>query len=251
MLARCFVVLVSVAAGATGCDGCRDRASPADNDGGAAAARSADEGAGPLTEPRIDAGARLAERGAPSALARVDPACTGPRIDLAAAVVDPRCAIGSSEAKRLRVPLEVDGAAPLLRQEAAREDDAVVVRVVSTSDKPLVLPLSWHPKLPAFTALAEDDAHQLFELEAPRLVPPSAPAEEKAHFARVVLAPGAVAFAKPALSTKIEKRIVPSCPEGEACAPARLAPGTYTLHVGQLLIDVEAGAPARLPWMVR
>ena len=31
-------------------------------------------------------------------------------------------------------------------------------------------------------------------------------------------------------------------------APAKLMPGKYTLHVGQLVSDVEAGPPARIPW---
>ena len=112
---------------------------------------------------------------------------------------------------------------------------------------PLTLPISWHPKLPAFTALAEDEEHHaLYELELPKLDVRDA-ADAGSHIARIVLAPGAFAHARVAVSPNITKRIAPSCDDGP-CAPPKLAPGNYTLHIGQLVCDVAAGAPARIAW---
>jgi hypothetical protein len=192
----------------------------------------------------------------------VDPVCSGSQIALALSVVDRRCAISSARAKQLRAALEKDGGSNLtLRQEAkVAEDGRVTVRLVNTGTASLTLPLSFSAKLPAFTALAEDDRHTLYELEAPRfdVEPPGGPdasaAADRAHFARIVLAPGSAAVATvtilPGVVRVLGGRDASSekCPDGGSCAPKRLASGRYALHVGELLSDVEAGPPARVMW---
>ena len=148
---RCLSPSLSVVllvAGA-GCDGCRGGAGPAAD----AAAREGEgerEGEGDAAAPPLlrEAGTRFrdaspalelpdgAVRGGKE-LGPVDPACTGAEIDLAMAVFDARCAITAADAKRLRVPLEVDAGGPRFRQEAVREADGrVLVRVVSLAIDP-------------------------------------------------------------------------------------------------------------------
>ena len=191
----------------------------------------------------------------------VDPACSGTEIALAVAVVDKRCAIGSGRAKQLRAILERDGGGELrlpLKQEAkVGADGRVALRLVNTGSAPLTLPLSFSAKLPAFTVLAEDDHHSLFELESPRLEvaagsPEASAANDRPHFARIVLAPGGAAVATVAISGAVVRVVGrgagDKCDGGGACvrADGRLAKGRYTLHVGELLTDVEVGAPARV-----
>lgn len=252
--------------------GCRDKPSPAsvDTDAGAGAAASApaDEPKGEIegTEDVAigDAQSRFRDAEPKVELDRdgpVDPSCTGAEIAFAAVVVDPRCAIGSARAKQLRKILERDGGAPLpFRQDAkVAEDGRVVVRLINTGTAPVTLPLSYSSKLPAFTVLAEDDRHTIYELEPPRFeagipgAPDASVADERAHFARIVLAPSAVATAtitiQPAIARVLARGAgVGKGADGGPSAPGRLARGKYVLHVGELLTDVEVGAPARVTW---
>jgi hypothetical protein len=192
----------------------------------------------------------------------IDPACSGSDIALAVAVVDKRCAVGSARAKQLRAMLEHDGGGDAhlpLRQEAkVGADGRVVLRLLNTGSASLTLPLSFSAKLPAFTVLAEDDRHSLYELEPPRLdvaagSPEAAAANDRPHFARIVLAPGGAAVASVVISSAIVRVVgrgpeagagTEKCADGGSCA--RLPKGRYTLHVGELLTDVEAGPPARV-----
>ncbi len=187
----------------------------------------------------------------------VDPACSGPVLALEVAVVDRRCAIGSGRAKQLRAILEVDAGAPLsLKQEAkVVADGRVALRLINTGSAPLTLPLSFSAKLPAFTVLAEDERHTLYELEPPLLEvaagsPEAAARNDRPHFARIVLVAGGAAVATIAIRGNVVRvlRRGPgdTCSGGPACTPSRLAKGRYTLHVGELLTDVEVGAPARV-----
>lgn len=255
--------VVFLLAGA-GCDGCRNNPSPS-ADAGDADVEEDREGDGASPPLLREAGTRFRDAGPavdlPDGAARsgkelgpIDPACTGAEIDLAAAVFDTRCAITATDAKRLREPLEIDAGGPRFRQEAVREADGrVLVRVVSLAKTPMTLPLSYHGKLPAFTALAEDAKHQLFELTPPALAPAKEP-EGRPRFARIVLPPGGVAVARATIASTILRRIVPKCGvdggEDGGCGAGPLPAGVHTLYVGQLVIDVEAGAPARLPWVV-
>lgn len=187
----------------------------------------------------------------------VDAACSGSALALEVAVVDKRCAIGSARAKQLRAVLVVDGGPPLsLKQEASVvADGRVTLRLVNTGSAPLTLPLSFSAKLPAFSVLAEDERHALYELEPPRLEvaagsPEATARNDRPHFARIVLVAGAAAVATLAIRDVVVRvlRRAPgdTCDGGLACAPSRLAKGRYTLHVGELLTDVEVGAPARV-----
>jgi hypothetical protein len=119
----------------------------------------------------------------------------------------------------------------------------------------LTLPLSFSAKLPAFTVLAEDDRHTLYELEPPRLEvassgPEGAASNDRPHFARIVLSPGGAAVATIRINSAVVRVVGrgpgDKCDGGPACAPSRLAKGHYTLHLGELLTDVEVGAPARV-----
>jgi hypothetical protein len=186
-----------------------------------------------------------------------DRVCSGPTVDLAVAIVDPACAIDAAKSKSLLASL--DGSVPILHQEAKFEDGRVVVSLVNGGSSAVVLPLSWHARVQAFSALAEDERHALYELDAPKLDVRSSrnsPEDDppKAHFARIVLPPGGVASARAIPSSNVTKRIAPACRDGVAeggtCAPPRLPPGKYVLHIGQLLVDVEAGIPAKVEWTV-
>lgn len=189
----------------------------------------------------------------------IDPACSGTEIALAVAVIDKRCAIGSARAKQLRAALEQDGGAalPLAQQAKVGNDGRVALRLVNTGSTPLTLPLSYSAKLPAFNVIAEDEQHTLYELVPPRLevaggTPEASAANDRPHFARVVLAPGAAAVATATVNSAIVRVVgrrggaAEPCGDGGACAPARLAKGRYALHVGELLTDVDVGAPARV-----
>ena len=226
-----------------GCDGCRNDAETAASDAEAPEPldAAADVGIVPKTrEPLVDAAAHLDP---------IDPACAD-AVDLERALGDARCAIPSSTAKALRAAIEGEGTgkAPLA-QEAKLEGDHVVLRLVNKGTKPLVLPLSFHPDVPSFSMLVEED-HTLYEMEPTKLSPPSMDAGAGARFARIQLAPGAAAIVKAALPTKIAKRIAPACEAG-ICGPSKLPAGTYKLHVGQLVTDVESGLPASVEWVVR
>lgn len=190
-----------------------------------------------------------------------DPACTGAEVMFAAAVVDARCAIGSSRAKKLRALLERDGGAVALRQEArVVEEGRVALRLMNKGASSIALPLSFHAKLPAFSVLAEDARHTLYELEAPPLELRDPAQGNRSHFARVVLPPGGVAVATIAISPVIMRVLGrgagDTCKDGGAtaggdgglCSITRLQKGRYVLHIGELLTDVEVGAPARVTW---
>lgn len=189
----------------------------------------------------------------------VEPACSGPEVSFAAAVVEPRCAIGSARAKVLRAALEQDGGKALtLRQEATVEGEGrLTVRLVNTGHASLTLPLSWSAKLPSFTVLAEDERHSIYELAPARFEPAGGggAAGERAHFARIVLPPGGKAAATVTVDPTIAKVLrsateagAEACPDGASCAGSKLPRGRYVLHVGELLTDVEAGPPARVTW---
>lgn len=252
--------LASVASGALGA--CQSKPSPANGSAEAGATeppKSSEEERGEgdarAEEPFVEAGNRFRDA-APGvvvdALGPIDAACSGAELSLAAAVVDKRCAIESSRAKQLRAALERDGGPPVtLRQEAkVASDGRIALRLVNTGASALVLPLSYSAKLPAFSVLAEDDKHSVFELESPRLEV-AAEKADRPRFARIVLAPGAAAVASFTVSPVVSRVLgrgrgvaADKCPDGGTCAPSRLAKGHYTLHVGELLTDVEAGPPA-------
>lgn len=190
-----------------------------------------------------------------------DPSCTGAEIAFASVVVDARCAIGSARAKKLRALLERDGGAASLRHDGkVVEAGRISLRLVNTSGASLTLPLSFHAKLPAFSVLAEDERHTLYELEPPPLELRDPGQGNRSHFARIVLPPGGVATATIAISSAIVRVLgrgagdrckdagAAASVDGGACSLTRLPKGRYVLHVGQLLTDVEAGAPARVSW---
>ena len=284
MLALAALVLVALA----GASACRDKPKASDPpDGGAAGAglasstAAAEEDALPVDADAnddaltIDGGHRFRDAGPKVEVdpdGPIDPACTGSEVAFATVIVDRRCAISSARAKRLRARLERDGGAAesgsvapppgvVLRQEAKlAEDGRIVLRLVNAGVAPLTLPLSFASKVPAFTVLAEDERHAIFELEAPRfdVGPPGGPdasaADERPHFARIVLAPGAAAVATISIRTGVLRTLArgpggEKC-EGGPCTPARLAKGRYVLHVGELLTDIEAGAPARVTFVL-
>jgi len=168
--------------------------------------------------------------------ASVAAACTGPTIDLVVAMSDPRCGTTSTIAKALRAALEADGGggAPALRQRARRvEDGSVELSIVNGGRAPIALPLSHHPKIASFVVLASE---------------PTA----KAVFERIILPPAGVASVRIAIDTKVVRRVDPTkqADTDAGPAPLRLPAGRWTLHVGQLLTDVETGEPATISWDV-
>ena len=184
----------------------------------------------------------------------LDPACTGSEVAFATIVVSTRCAITSGRAKELRAALENDAGRLTLRQEAKTAGEGrMTLRLLNTGAARLELPVSYSAKLPAFTVLAEDERHAIFELEAPRFeVAGSTASKDRPHFARIVLPPGGAAVATIAIETGVVKMLSrgsggETC-DGGPCIPPKLTKGRYVLHVGQLLTDVESGAPARVSW---
>ena len=195
--------------------------------------------------PKVEAGSGDAE-------APIDRACTGASLSFVAVLVDPKCAIGLSRAKQLRAEIEAsnDGGAAPLKQEAKLDPGPsatpdgirVEVKLVNVGKTTLNLPLSHHSKLPAFTALAEDAHKAIYELEPPKLE--NVTDATKPRFAVMALAPGGKATATVNVGTTVARRIAPACDAGTG-GPPSLPQGKYTLHIGQLVTDVEAGAPAR------
>lgn len=280
-------VMTSAAAGAA----CRSKGGDADASAQAPVSTEEPrhEGTGG-EQPEFDGSTRFLDAGPKVAIdpdGPVDPACSGPEIAFAIAVVDKRCAIGSARAKQLRALLERDaGALPLKQEAKAGAEGEITLRLVNSGTAPLTLPLSYSSKLPAFTVLAEDERHAIFELEAPRFDvglpggPDASAANGRAHFARIVLPPGGAAVATIVVSPVIARLVgrrggagvgaagggggsvrggldggdagADKLPDGGAPQrePARLAKGKYVLHVGELLTDVEAGAPARVTLQV-
>jgi hypothetical protein len=266
--ARAVATAVTLAFAATlagGCNSCKSEPSAQTTlDGGVAAATEApsaepeDEGDGAPREPSAEAGNRFrdaepkaeADRDGP-----VDAACVGGKgvdVSLASAVVDPRCAIGRVRARQLRELLEHDGGPPVsLRQEArVLEDGRVAHRLVNVGSVALTLPLIFSATLPAFLVMAEDEGQTLYELATPRFE--VAASKTRAHFARIVLEPGGAAVATITVDPGIGSVVARRGGGDRADAGAsRLPKGHYVLRIGELLTDVEAGAPARVPFDVR
>ncbi len=185
-----------------------------------------------------------------------DAACTGPAVDLATALADRRCATSAATAKALRAAIEADAKlAGALKQEAKRRADGTLeLSIVNHGSAPVTLPLSWHPKIPAFVVLADSPSESaLFELESPRLEVARGEDGDAggARFARIVLPASGRATARIAIDPKVVRRVDRKAIEGGApAAPPRLAAGKWTLHVGQLVTDVETGEPATITWDV-
>lgn len=235
-----LTAVLAIAAGAGACDTCGGSTS-----GGADAAPAVSE---------VTADANAAEPAFDAATA-----CSGSPIDLAAAIGDPTCAITSGIAKSTRAVFEIaeDAGKTTLRQEAVRLDDGrVEIRLVNKGTSATSVPLSWHPKIPAFIVLADSAKEKvIYELEAPGLAVDLDGGPATARFARVTIPAGGYAFARVIIDPKIVKRA------GRAAAkdvdagkdagalPAKIGEGKWTLHVGQLVTDVFTGEPASLAWV--
>jgi hypothetical protein len=233
--------------------------SPASSRAGSAEDEELDAGGG---DPLVEAGNRFRDAqpraDTDPSEGPVDPACIGGKggeLSFATAVVDERCAIGRVRAKKLRAALEQDGGPPApLRQEGKVLDDGrVAVRLVNTGPVPLSLPLIFSSALPAFLVMAEDEGQTLYELAAPRfdVAASGAGARTRAHFARIVLEPGGAATATLTIDPAIASVVARRGGDRADAGASKLAKGHYVLRVGELLTDVEAGAPARVPFDVR
>ncbi|MDB4946247.1 MAG: hypothetical protein JWP97_5781, partial [Labilithrix sp.] len=184
------------------------------------------------------------------------PGCTGGALSFAEVVTSEPCAIDRVRAERLRTRFEAQdgGRGVLLVQEAEPAGPgAVTLRLVNKGSASATLPLSFHGKLPAFSVLAEDAHHTIYELAPPALALADPGQGARAHFAAILLLPGGSAAARltvlPAIAKVLGRGATDPCkarPDGGACAAAALPAGHYVLHVGQLLADVEAGPPARV-----
>lgn len=222
-------------------------------------ASSASSGGGGTGAPGVDVDSADAEVGVSRVAVDGAVPCTGSAIDLAAVVGDPTCAITSGIAKSTRAAFEArDGGKQALKQEAVRlEDGRVELRLVNRGSLPAMLPLSWHPKIPAFIVLADSVKEKtLYELDAPALGVDLDGGPATARFARVVIAPGGHAYARITIEPKVMRRAgKPAAADARAEAgagamPERLTPGRWMLHLGQLVTDVDTGEPAMLPWDV-
>jgi len=265
-VARLALALAAPLAG--GCSSCRSKpAGETALDAGVASGNEAplpppgaapeDDVDGATGETVVEAGNRFRDaqpRAEADADGPVDAACVGGKgveVSLAKAVVDERCAIGRVSAKRLRALLERDGGPPVsLRQEAkVLEDGRIALRLVNTGPVALTLPLIFSATLPAFLVMAEDEGQTLYELASPRF--DVAASKTRAHFARIVLEPGGVATATITVDPGIASVVARRGGDRADAGASRLPKGHYVLRVGELLTDVEAGAPARVPFDVR
>ena len=263
--------LVTGAGGCSGCrkdaggDGTRDEGSSTNEAPPAASSEGSTEDDDDAGDPRsgdplVEAGNRFRDaQPRADADGPVDPVCVGGKggdVSFAVAVVDERCAIGRVRAKKLRAALEHDGGPlAMLRQEGKVLDDGrVAVRLVNTGPAALSLPLIFSAVLPAFLVMAEDEGQTVYELAAPRFeVATAGPGPRtRAHFARIVLEPGGAATATltidPAIASVVARR---GGGDRADAGASKLTKGHHVLRVGELLTDVEAGAPARVPFDVR
>lgn len=219
-----------------------------------------------LDEARRDAGA-------------MDVVCEGVSLSLLGAAIDERCATSERDYKLLTrdggVSRETEAR---LRQVARREGDKIVFSLVNRSKAPSVVPLRFHPGRSnlAFSIIAEDAQHAVFELAPPlldldasrgadagtsltfvgvgrRQAPPVARdggTFERVHTARIRLPPDGTANVHITIDTRVVTRLHPPCGDASNCAPVRLRKGRYALYVGQLLAEIDTGPPARLEWDV-
>lgn len=206
------------------------------------------------TTTSTDAASGASPEEAAAPIAEIDAAtpCSGSTIDLAAVISEPACAITSGIAKSTRAVFEIaeDAGKLSLKQEAVRLDDGrVEVRLVNKGAQPSALPLSWHPKIPAFIVLADNGKEKvIYELEAPPLAVDLDGGPPTARFARVTIAPGGYAFARIAIDPKIVKRAGKAGPDSGPL-PAKIGEGKWTLHIGQLVTDVFTGEPASIAFV--
>jgi hypothetical protein len=177
-------------------------------------------------------------------------------LGLVRAALDPRCAVGEQEWNALTVRAADAGASATLRQQVRRDGDRLIVAVVNGGVGPVDVPLRFEPRrpeLPAITVLAEDAQHGVYELASP--VPEDegdAGAVHHVYSARIRLVAGGLAQARFRVDTRVIKRLDAGCRDrdAEACTPTRLPRGHYALYVGQLIVAVDVGPPARIEWDV-
>lgn len=223
-----------------------------------------------VPEPALAADAEVERR--PDAGASTG--CSGARITLLGAALDPRCAITEKDWNARVRPssrgddVKVESA---LRQELRREGDSVVLSLVNGSKAMVSVPLRFHPSHPelAFSVLAEAKDAGIFELEPPgndapppTLPPPVQPAHGPkvdlgdagtpfyVHHALIRLPPGGSAEAHLRIDARVVRRLDRECRAADAgsCLPARLAKGRVVLHVGQLVAPTAAQTPTRIEW---
>jgi hypothetical protein len=231
----------------------------------------------PLKEP--DVAAPGAEAGAGGHLdeRRLDPFCEGPSIALVAAAVDARCAIAERAYTSLLAEAaerSPDGAAPPspLRQIARRDGDRVRVTLANLGTAPVDVPLRLRAgkRELAFSVLAEDASHSVFELAPahPELEPAAGDAAARdaaagdasagdVRTSRIRLPPAGVAIARLAIDLHVVKRLEPGAPPDASASASgprpgeRLPRGKYLLHIGQLVTELETGPPAHVAWEVK
>lgn len=194
------------------------------------------------------------------------PACEGKSLSLIQSVTDERCAIRHDEWASLGTPSST--IRPKAELAGAGDAAAASIRfsLTNTSKTAAIdLPLRFQADKAQLSVVAEDKDHILYELASPTLLdlPSDAGVTEgitdpmklrairqesilrdrdaeanksRVYSARVRLAPQGSVSARYLVNTTIERRIAPSC---DACAaPSKLGAGRYTLHLGQMFVDL-------------
>lgn len=216
-----------------------------------------------------------------------DPACVGTELSLFDAALNERCTISEHEYLRLTSSWERfdGGGTTSLRQEARTDEGYVVFALVNASAAPRAIPIRLSlERSSAFSVLADDGHGLVYELAAPQVQPGVVRAAEalmkrprrrvqgrRAHdlpatgedagspshvqTSAIRLASGGRATARLTIDPTIVARLgpkgaMPSCgPDaGQDASACALPKGRYTLYVGQLLSEIEAGPPARVVW---
>jgi hypothetical protein len=189
--------------------------------------------------------------------AALPPVCEGKSLSLIQSVTDERCAILHEEWASLAPPTAI-------RPKAELEPPTTIrFSLTNPGDTTIDLPLRFQAASAQLTCVAEDKDHVLYELAPPTLLdlPSDAGAGEgitdpaklrairqdsilrdggkaRVHSARVRLAAKGSISARFTVNPTIEKRIAPRCDGGSCTPPAKLPKGHYTLHVGQIFVDL-------------
>ena len=196
-------------------------------------------------------------------------ACEGVSLPLLGAAYDERCIASEREYLRLARaatsgPADAGGRAGGLRQEARIEGGRIEYAIVNGSSTTQAIPIRARssavpakdaagPGGPgAFSVLADDGRGSVFELAEPvDEIRDAGTGLPGVHTAIVRLLPGGRATVVLSVDPRVVARLTPdrSC-DGGPCTPARLPAGHYTLHVGQLLTEIDTGPPAQVPYDV-
>lgn len=208
--------------------------------------------ASPAPEPQAPASTPMtAAKPPPDAEPAPDSVCSGPALDLLAAIASPECRIDEAEADRLRQALGGPETVPLTLGATHVGGARVRVRIVNASMSTVTLPLFVHSEVDAFPTRA-----------GPRPLAPPLPDwpsgfsyETGRMLAKVTLPSTGYADATIVIDARTAWTAPGDCPPNAKCPAqvrggAPLAPGEYELSIGTPVYSSRGDLTARVPWRV-